>query len=262
MFYYELHLHTNVGSACGIAEPEDYISYYKENGYSGIFVTDHFFYGNTAIDRGLEWKEHIKLFCDGYYRAKAEGDKQGLSVFFGFEQKFKDGTDEYIVLGLTPEWLAEHPEIKAMDRRTFFEFVRAEGAYVIQAHPYRARDYIKDIRLSLDLVDGIEVFNSANTPESCRQAYEYAKNLGLPMVGGSDIHSLTSGRMLSGIALKKPAQSSADIIEAIKGREAEILPKGVMDGIIDLPLEAPVLKVFVVDGHELVETENYFCNKK
>ena len=262
LFYYELHLHTNVGSACGNADPEAYISYYKENGYSGIVVTDHFFYGNTAINRELEWTEHIKLFCDGYYRAKVEGDKQGLTVFFGFEHKFKDGADEYIILGLTPEWLTEHPEIKAMDRKTFFEFVRAAGGYSIQAHPYRVRGYIKDIRLSLDHVDAIEAFNSANTPESCRQAYEYAMNLGLPMVGGSDIHDLTSGRMLSGIALKKPAQTPADLINAIKSREAQILPIGIMDGIIDLPLEAPELKVFVVDGHELVETENYFCDKK
>ena len=104
MFYYELHLHTNAASLCSIVEPEEYIQFYINHGYSGIVVTDHFYYGNTAVNRCLPWDMFIDEYCEGYYRAKREGDKYDFTVLFGFEQKFIDGNDEYIVLGISPEW--------------------------------------------------------------------------------------------------------------------------------------------------------------
>lgn len=258
MFYYELHAHTNVGSACGRVEPEDYIQFYKEKGYSGMVITDHFYYGNTAVDRKLEWWDFIDKYCEGYRRAKAEGDKQDFSVFFGFEQKFSNGNDEYIVLGLTPEWLMAHPEIRDMKRKDFFGYVRQGGGYVIQAHPFRIRDYISDIRLAGDLVDAVEVYNAANSLETCRQAYEYAKNLGLSMVGGSDIHSLSWGGDFSGVSVPRKLNNVNELIEMISKGEAEILPKGKLEEIKETPLEKPELTVYKADGNELKETEDYF----
>ena len=41
-FIYETHLHTSEASACGSMKGADYIQKYKQCGYSGIFVTDHF----------------------------------------------------------------------------------------------------------------------------------------------------------------------------------------------------------------------------
>ena len=50
-YKYETHLHTNQGSACGRNGGQDYIEPFFKAGYSGIFVTDHFFGGNTAVPR-------------------------------------------------------------------------------------------------------------------------------------------------------------------------------------------------------------------
>ena len=264
MFYYELHAHTNVGSACSRVVPEDYIQFYKKKGYSGMVITDHFYYGNTAIDRNLEWRDFVDKFCEGYRRAKAEGDKQDFSVFFGFEQKFSNGNDEYIVLGLTPEWLSKHPEIRDMKRQDFFSFIHKNGGYVIQAHPFRVRSYISDIRLAGGMVDAIEVYNSgnayngANALETCRQAYEYAKNLGLPMVGGSDIHSLQWNGDLSGVSVPKKLNDVSELIEAISKEQAEIIPEGKLEEIKSSPLEKPELTVYKACGNELKETEDYF----
>ena len=58
-YIYETHLHTRGVSACGSTEPEDYIAVYKKAGYAGIFVTDHFFNGNSGIDRTLPWEEMV-----------------------------------------------------------------------------------------------------------------------------------------------------------------------------------------------------------
>ena len=262
MYFYELHSHTNAASACGRVDPEDYVKFYKDLGYSGMVITDHFYYGNTNIDRDLDWEEHVSRYCEAYYRAKAEGDKQGFSVFFGLEYKFKIASDEYIILGVTPEWVKANGQMREMDRATFCDFVRAAGGYVIQAHPFRNRGYIRHIVLSLDHVDAIEVYNSGNTMDNCRQAYEYAKNLDLPMVGGSDIHRLDSPELHSGIALKEPAETIFDIIEAIKKREVEILPLGILEEVKAQPLEDPTLPVMIAEGSEFVETDNYFWAKK
>ena len=45
-------------------------------------------------------KEIEAYLYENMNQAKKEGDKHGFSVFFGFEQKFTDGNDEYIVLGI------------------------------------------------------------------------------------------------------------------------------------------------------------------
>jgi histidinol phosphatase-like PHP family hydrolase len=54
-YLYETHLHTVRGSACGVSPGRDYVQGYIDRGYQGIIVTDHFFNGNTAIDRLLPW---------------------------------------------------------------------------------------------------------------------------------------------------------------------------------------------------------------
>ena len=83
-YLYETHLHTAQASACGHSKGADYISFYKEKGYTGIIVTDHFLNGNTSVPASLPWEERINLFCQGYEDAKKEGDKQGLQVFFAW----------------------------------------------------------------------------------------------------------------------------------------------------------------------------------
>ena len=82
LYLYETHLHTTAASACARSSGAEYISFYKSLGYAGIIVTDHFFNGNCSIPDNLPWEERVNLFCRGYEEAKAEGDRQGLQVFF------------------------------------------------------------------------------------------------------------------------------------------------------------------------------------
>ena len=79
-YRYETHLHTCEASACGIAHGRDYIPFYRDLGYHGLFVTDHFFGGNTAVNQSLPWRDQVDRFCEGYEQAKAEGDKRGVQV--------------------------------------------------------------------------------------------------------------------------------------------------------------------------------------
>lgn len=263
MFYYELHAHTNAGSLCSLVEPEEYVQFYLDKGFSGMVITDHFYHGNTAVNRRLPWEVFIDEFCEGYYRAKREGDKHGFTVLFGFEQKFADGSDEYLVLGISPEWLKQHPEIRDMERIKFFEYIRCAGGFVIQAHPFRVRYYISKINLSLDYVDAIEVFNLGDTEEQTRRAYEYAKNLGLPMTAGTDIHSIEGREDVAGIGLENKIFTVEELIEEIKSGRVTLAPYEQLEAIKRLPLSKDVgLEVFALSEEGLKHTEDYFVEKR
>ena len=260
MFYYELHAHTDTSSLCSIVEPEEYIKFYMDKGYSGMVITDHFYHGNTSVNRRLSWRMFIDEYCEGYYRAKREGDKHSFTVLFGFEQKFMDGNDEYLVLGISPEWLKEHPQIRDMDRIPFFDMIRRAGGFVIQAHPFRVRYYISDIRLSLDYVDAIEVFNLGDDDQLSRQSYEYAKNLGLPMTAGTDIHSIKNRDEVGGIALERKINTVEELIDEIKSGRAHLAPMEHFEKIKQLPLNRNVaLDVYALSEEGLKLTDNFFA---
>ena len=87
-YKYETHMHTAESSACATSTGAEMARAHKEAGYTGIFITDHFFNGNTTVPRELPWQERVARFCLGYEHAKQEGDKIGLQVFFGFEYAY------------------------------------------------------------------------------------------------------------------------------------------------------------------------------
>ena len=262
MFYYELHAHTNVASLCSSVTPEDYVKFYMDRGFSGMVVTDHFYYGYTAIDRSLPWSSFVDEFCQGYYRVKREGDKHGFTVLFGFEQKFMNGTDEYIVIGISPEWLKEHPEVRDMERVDFFSLIRGAGGFVIQAHPFRERYYVSDIRLSLDYVDAIEVLNMGDMDVHTRRSIEYAKNLGLPVTAGSDIHSIVDFPVVGGVGVEKKISTAEELIKEIREGRACITPNDKLEHIKQQPLDRNIeMSVFTLTADGLAKTDNYFAEK-
>ena len=54
MWYrYEMHLHTAPCSLCAVATMEEMVAACREKGYAGFVVTNHFYHGNTGIDRSL-----------------------------------------------------------------------------------------------------------------------------------------------------------------------------------------------------------------
>jgi len=225
-YLYETHLHTIESSHCGVTPGRDYIRYFQDRGYQGIFVTDHFFNGNTAIYTNLPWKEWVHQFCRGYENAREEGDKLGFDVFFGWEEGFEQ--DEYLIYGLDKEWLLAHPQMRTWTRKQQFDAVTEGGGCVVQAHPFRERAYVSTIHLSTGCVHGVEVANAGNEPSFDALAMRYAKKLGLPMTAGSDIHSIDwSGSPLMGISFENKLESGFDYAQRIRnGRQpALVMPK-------------------------------------
>ena len=215
-FLYETHMHTCLASACGKSTGKEHARFYKAAGFTGIIMTDHFFGGNTAIDRSLPWEERIDLFWRGYEDAKEEGDRIGLDVFFGLEQNFSG--DEYLVYGLTKEYMKAHPEMERWTRRQQLEEVHRAGGCVIQAHPFRIRGYMNSIRVGTLFCDGIEAANRGNEAIDDSRAYRMGKSENLVMTAGSDNHNSPIDGPY-GVELEKRLTTISDYVKIIRNRE-------------------------------------------
>ncbi len=223
MYKYETHLHTKEASACAGATGREMVIAYKEAGYAGIIVTDHFFYGNTGVDRSLPWEDWVEAFAKGYENAKKAGDEMELQVFMGWESCYQ-GT-EFLVYGLDKQWLLAHPEIKDATIEEQWELVNQYNGLIVHAHPFRDEPYIPEVRLFPQYVHAVEGINATHSsplsyshrnPEFNTRAIAYAKEQGLPMTSGSDAHiNVVFG---GGILVEKPLESIADYVELIKGR--------------------------------------------
>lgn len=220
MYLYELHCHTMESSRCASSSGKDYIKFFKDQGYSGIFITDHFFNGNTCVDPNLPWEQKVKEFIKGYEIAKEEGDKQSIDVFFGFEYSYK--WCHLLTYGLCKDWLLKNPDVLSLSPADYLKKVRADGGMVIHAHPFR--DGIELVHLFPDLIDGVEIYNSSQTDEANRRAKIYAEMLGLPTVAGSDIHCVDK-KILGAVAFDSKITDIKDFISKVKNNQAHIIKK-------------------------------------
>lgn len=224
-YRYETHMHTVEGSACGKSTGKEMVRAYKEAGYTGVFVTDHFFNGNCAIDRSLNWEEKVEQFCKGYENAKEEGDRIGLDVFFGFEYCV-DAAD-FLVYNLSKEWLLKYPDIDKWEPRKAFAQMHADGGFIIHAHPFRERDYINHIHLFPRDVDGVEILNGGQLREPWmnERAKIYAMMYELPVTSGSDSHNAV-GLPGCGVEMKTRIEKPMDYLECMKAGELTLFAEG------------------------------------
>ena len=187
IYKYETHCHTAPVSKCGKASAEDTVSFYKRMGYDGIFITNHFLDGNiNPAVWELPYSEQIDFYFSDYEKCRALGGEIGLKVFPGVELSYK-GTD-FLIYGLEKEWYREHPEILNMKKTEELALMTAEGAFVVQAHPYREAHYIDHIRLFPRSVHAVEVINSGQEWEANEIVTAYARHYGLLETCGSDNH--------------------------------------------------------------------------
>ena len=241
-YLYETHMHTAEASKCSDTPAREYIARYQDLGYDGLIITDHFYGGNTCVDRSLPWPEFVRRFSAGYEHAREEGEKRGMQVFFGWEENFAG--DEYLIYGLEPAFMLAHPEMPRWTRREQYEAVRAAGGCVVQAHPFRARDYISTIWLSPYFCDAAEGVNTANEDRWNTLALRYAASLGLPVTCGSDNHHADRMRpyIMGGMLLDTPLTSGRDYARMLLDREpmAMHLPHPVPEYTPDMVPEKPL----------------------
>lgn len=215
MYIYEMHFHTHPCSGGG-DEITKQIDHMKECGYTGGFLTDHFFCGDTRIDRSLSWNDFVGEYEKAYMRGVEYGKKVDFDLFFGIEEHIGNGL-EILVYGITPDLLRAHPELREGKLDDYIRIVHEAGGLLFQSHPYRDREYIRTPGPieRLDELDGIEAFNAANYPEENERAAKLAEEKGLSCTAGSDGHYFGAcGR--AGIATRVRPKNVKEFIEIMK----------------------------------------------
>lgn len=223
MYKFEIHLHTNNCSACAISDPEEIIYAAVQKGYSGIVVTNHFYHGNTAIDRNLPWKDFMNSYINDYLELKEFGKAAGITVFFGLEEGFAPGR-EMLIYGLEPQVFVGSPEFIMMSAKEKSDFIHENGGLCVCAHPFRDRSYIPDPKTppNPDLFDGIEGFNLFNQSEENEKAFIFALNNKKFVTSGGDIH-LAKDFGGAGIGFDTPVTDYKTFIEKLKTGDFKLI---------------------------------------
>ena len=215
MYKYETHLHTCETSKCGRSPGAEHAKFFAEQGYTGIFVTDHFFNGNVTVPRDLPWEKRVELFKVGYDNAKEMGDKVGLDVFFGWEYSY--GWAHFLTYNLGADWLLANPDLLSWSVPDYIDHVHEAGGFIFHAHPFRLTNN-PIMPVIPAKCDGVEIFNAGRSDAENQIAVDFARSYRLPVTAGSDIHHIAAKRR-AGVYSEERFATSADYCRAvIEGR--------------------------------------------
>lgn len=222
-YLYEMHAHVKEVSTCAGSDAKMLASLYVDTEYTGIVLTDHMNF-DTFDKRGLKdapWNEKIDHFITGYKAVKeAVGDK--LIVIMAMEIHFYDNPNDYLVYGITEEFLRAHGDLMAMGAEKFSELAHKNGLVFLQAHPFRRDSEVTDWKI----LDGYEIFNGNPRHYSCNpMAEEWAKYHNKSIVtSGSDFHEPEDG-CHGGVYFQKKITTPQELVEELKSGNYTLLKK-------------------------------------
>ncbi len=216
-YLFETHYHTPVTSHCASTPAGEAIPKYIENGYAGVFVTDHYyrewFYEDAVKD--LTWEQKIDKWLQGYASVAKAAEGTSFQVILGMELRFTDNLNDHLVYGIDRDLLVRYPELYNLTPAEFRKFADEHGLFFAQAHPFRVMCSPRDPK---DL-HGVEVFNGNARHNSHNDTAEaFAAEHHLVRLSGSDFHEWDD-LCLGGIYLEKIPQSSAELAQMLLGGE-------------------------------------------
>ena len=182
----DLHVHT-AHSADGREAVRRVVRHAKKIGLGAIAITDH----NVIT----AWSEALE-----------EGKKDGIIIIRGEEVSSSEG--HILAYGI-------HERIrKDMSPEETVEAIHEQGGVAVAAHPYRPTNGIgPDVVRKVDF-DAVETLNFGSPSRQNAKAERLARERGLPMVGGSDAHTLEDIGKAYTVFLD--VESEEDILEEIR----------------------------------------------
>lgn len=213
MYRYETHCHGSLCSKCAHSTPAEMVRAYKAAGFAGLVLTDHFIHGYTCVDPSLPWEARMGCYYQAFLDAKAEGDKLDFDVIFGLEHAYGGG-QEVLTYGIDLQFLLSNPDIPQLSLEEYAARVHAYGGLLILAHPYRYGGW--EVKVPLDLIDGIEVYNAGNEAVKNRMALQIARESSI-LTAGADSHAAWEARVgTAGIALPYRISTGQQLVEALR----------------------------------------------
>ena len=231
IYRYETHLHCSLCSMCAVSTPHELVHAYHSAGYAGFVLTDHFIFGNTCVNPALPWNARMRRYYGAYLDAVEAAAELDFDVLFGIEHAFGHGK-ELLLYGIDLDFLLSVPDLPKLSIDRLVELVHDYGGLAIQAHPYRSRFYIAPgVEPRLDIVDGIEVYNAANTCNENLPALNIAREHDFILTSGGDVHSISDSAIgHAGIALPYRVHDGKELVAALRRRDHQLI---VGDSIVD-----------------------------
>lgn len=215
MYKTETHLHTAETSGCADVRAGEMVRLYYEAGYKTIFVTDHFSPQFLNHLGDAPWEDKIAIFMAGFYKAVRYARPYDMNVLLAAEITFSDSPNDYLVYGITREFLNEHPDLCEMGIEKFYKIAQQHNMFVVQAHPNRDNICFP----TPQYVDALEVYNSNPRHQDLSDKTEQcADENNLYKTYGSDAHKLEDIGG-SGVLSNKEIKSVEDYINLIKSGE-------------------------------------------
>lgn len=160
--FIDTHMHEMTFSRDSFLKMDEIAAIAKEKGLGAVCITDHDSMGFQDYAAEYTKKTHFPVFVGIEYYSL-----QGDIVAFGIE---------------------DYPR-ERIPAQEFIDIVKAQGGVCFAAHPFRNNNRgLEEHLRAVRGLDGLEVLNGSTSPEACRKAAAYAKELGLFTLGSSDCH--------------------------------------------------------------------------
>ncbi len=218
MYKYEIHCHTKEVSGCSIVSAEQLVKAHKEVGFTGICITDHYYDGYFDMRANKSDKEIVTEYLSGYHKAVNAGKQLDLIVLQGMEIRFKENVNDYLLFGITEQFLYENPRFFELTLEEFSTTLKTSDMVIIWAHPFRDRMTM----INQKYIDGVEIVNGNSRHDSRNYlAKEYAKKGNLFGTCGSDYHQ-TQDLHLSPMKFFEKITDMLTLVSALKNNRYTI----------------------------------------
>lgn len=191
----DIHIHEKTYSSDSQLSLEEIVQRAKSMGIDGICITDH-------DSNQIKEKAESYSACINY------------PIFVGAEVYTLEG--DILVFGLDT---LPNTRIPAKE---LLELVAEKGGVAIAAHPYRENNRgVKDHLRILPRISGIEGLNGSTNISNNLKALRTAREMNIPLLGGSDAHNLYQlGRYAT--IFPDHVRDEKDFIEAVKSGETQM----------------------------------------
>ncbi len=189
MYKTELHLHSAEVSDCARTYSNRIADIYANAGYSTVVIANHmseYTYRSkrTGAYPEMTWDEKVDFYMNGYHALK-EAANGRFNVLLGMELRFYGGANDYLIYGMTEEFMRSHGDLMAYPLKELKPLLNENGMLIFQAHPFRNSMKVTNPAL----LDGVEIFNGHVKHDSRNDIAElWAKKFNLLVSGGSDFH--------------------------------------------------------------------------